>query len=88
MSVSLNNCGVCWFCGDCNGSVKGVSSGTADGTFDGAFGDSKDTAEGFRGVSNKSNGVFSPQLLNCRLVCIRNMNRFHNGVYYKSFAVY
>ena len=45
-------------------------------------------SDGFRGVSNKSNGVFSLQLLNCRLVCIRNMNRFHNGVYYKSFAVY
>ena len=88
MSVSLNNCGVCGFYGDCNGSVKGVSSGTPDVTFDGAFGDSKDTADGFRGVFDKSNGVFSLQVLNCRLVCICNMNCFHNGVCYKYFAVY
>ena len=28
-SVSLNNCGVCGFFGDFNGSVKGVSCGVA-----------------------------------------------------------
>ena len=55
-SVSLNNCGVCGFFGDFNGSVKGISSGIADDIFDGAFGDTKDTVDGFRGAFDKSNG--------------------------------
>ena len=42
-SVSVNNCGVCEFFGDFNGSVKGVSGDIADEIFDGSFGDSKDT---------------------------------------------
>ena len=46
-SVSLNNCGVCGFFGDFNGSVK---------IFDGSFGDSKDAVDGSRGVFDKVDG--------------------------------
>ena len=55
-SVSLNNCGVCRFFGDFNGSVKGVLGGVAYEIFDGSFGDSKDTADGSRGVFDKVDG--------------------------------
>ena len=56
-SVSLNDCGVCGFFGDFNGSVKGVSGGIADEIFDGSFGDSKDTVDGSRCVFDKVNGA-------------------------------
>ena len=63
-------------------------TGIADEIFDWAFGDSKDSIDGFRGVFDKANGgdfsVGTICNMNC---CICNMNCFHNGVYYKSFAV-
>ena len=55
-SVSLNNCAVCEFFGDFNGSVKGVSGGIVEEIFDGTFGDSKDPVDGSRGVFDKVNG--------------------------------
>ena len=87
-SVLLNNCGVYRFFGDCNGCVKGVSSGIADEIFDWSFGDSKDSIDGFRDVFHKANGGgFSLGTICNMNCCICNMNCFHNGVYYKSFAV-
>ena len=55
-SVSLNNCGVRGSLGDFKGSVNVVSSGIADEIFGRGFGDSKDTADGFRDCFHKVNG--------------------------------